>query len=265
MKKRIGIISICIALLPLAMAGQSGAKQEKPEWVNGYTHDAGNSYIESVSATGPTEDEARNKAAAIIIERRSLTTGQRVQVRVKGNDVIIDGKDELTVKAHILDEYREHYAPGEYRVSLLVQVAKNPELKMERVNVTPYYPFSPRVFVPGMAQLYKGSKAKGIMFIAGEAAFVGGIVVAESLRASYESKIGSTHNAATMQDYIDNADTWSNVRNVAIAGAAALYVWNIIDGIAAKGKKRIWIHDNHVQIMPYATPLSSGLTLNVKF
>ena len=35
---------------------------------------------------------------------------------------------------------------------------------------------------------------------------------------------------------------WSGtVRNIAIAGAAAVYIWNVIDGMTAKGKKHIVI------------------------
>ncbi|MDR1226866.1 MAG: hypothetical protein LBK47_08225 [Prevotellaceae bacterium] len=266
MKKHIGIFAICAVLLPHAVMGQHGAAPEKPAWVDGYFYEADNSYIESVSATGPTEDEARNKAAAVAIERRSLSTGKRVQVRVSGNSVVVDGKDELTVKARVLDEYRERYAPGEYRVSLLVQTAKNPNLQLERVNVTPDYGFSARAFVPGMAQLYKGSKAKGFLFIAGEVAMIGGVVIAESMRASYTSKINTTHSAADKKTYISSADNMQNVRNVFIAGAAALYAWNVIDGIVAKGKKHVIVlGDANLRIAPYATPEAGGVMFALNF
>jgi hypothetical protein len=260
--KRIGIIAIYVALLPFAIVAQS-----KPVWVDGYFHEAGNSYIEAASATGNTEDEARNKAAAVIIERRSLTAGKRVRVQVKGNSVTIDGKDELTVKARVLDEYRKHYARGEYRVSILVQTAKNPTFDFEQVKVTSRYNFSPRAFVPGMAQLHKGSIAKGTLFIAGEAALIGGIVFAENQRISYESKINTTHSAADKQTYIDNADNMQNLRNGFIAGAAALYVWNVIDGVAAKGKKRVIVlGDANLKIMPYIAPyMGNGIMLSLNF
>ena len=68
-------------------------------------------------------------------------------------------------------------------------------LKEYNASITGRYPFSGRVFVPGWAQIYKGSKGKGIFFIVTEAACVGGIVATESMRASYESKYDSTHDA----------------------------------------------------------------------
>jgi predicted secreted Zn-dependent protease len=70
MKRHLAMIALCALLLPLAATGQRCAAQVRPAWVDGYFYETGNSYIESMSATGPTEDEARNKAAAIAMERR---------------------------------------------------------------------------------------------------------------------------------------------------------------------------------------------------
>jgi len=269
MKKLKIFALICIALLPRLTMGQCTSSQEKPAWVNGFFQDKNNSYIESTTATGATENEARNRAAQMVIERRSLATGQRVSVQVQNNSVIVTGVDELEVKARVLDEYRERCG-NEYRVSLLVQTAKNPTFDFERVNVSNEYAFSSRAFVPGMAQLHKGSTGKGIFFITGQIALVGGIVITESLRADNVSKINSTHNASSKQNYVDNANTYENTRNVLIAGAAALYIWNVIDGITAKGKKRVVVlGDTQVNIAPYIAPqygnLAGGVSLSFNF
>jgi hypothetical protein len=265
MKRLLGMIALCALLLPLAAMGQRRDAQERPTWIDGYFYEANNSYVESVSATGPTEDEARNKAAAVAIERRSLSTGKRVQVQVRGERVIVTGEDELTVKARILDEYREHYAPGEYRVYLLVQTAKNPTFEFDRARVTTEYEFSPRVFVPGMAQLHKGSTGKGVAFIAGEVAMIGGIILAESLRASNDSKFDNTKNDKEKENYANNADNWQNIRNGFIGGAVALYAWNVIDGWVAKGRKHVVIGDNRLRITPYASPNAGGFVLTLNF
>ena len=128
------------------------------------------------------------------------------------------------------------------------------------------YGFSARAFVPGMAQLHKGSTGKGVFFIASEALLVGGIVVSESLRASYSSKINSTHDATDKKKYINDADNMENLRNGLIAGAAAVYIWNVIDGIVAKGKKRgIAFGNADLQIKPYATFDAGGFALVLNF
>lgn len=128
------------------------------------------------------------------------------------------------------------------------------------------YPFSARVFVPGMAQFHKGSTGKGIFFIVAEAACVGGIVATECMRSSYASKANSTHDAGKKQTYIDRRNNCANVRNGFIAGAAAFYLWNVIDGIAAKGKKRgIHLGDAQLRMSPYVAPQASGVALSLNF
>jgi len=263
-KKNFSIIAIVAVLLTFSFS--DCFSQKRPAWVDGYFNDEANSYIEAVSATGSTEDEARNKAAIEFLRRRSIATGMQTNVQIINGNFTVTGADALVVEARVLDEYREQQGTGEYRVHLLAQIAKIPGFQVERVRVTDEYPFSPRVFVPGMAQLHKGSKSKALFFIISEVALIGGIVVCESLRASYETKINATHNAKDRQNYIDAADNMQNARNICIAGAAILYAWNIIDGISAKGKKHVQIlGDNNLKINPYFFPDAGGgisLTLN---
>ena len=139
-------------------------------------------------------------------------------------------------------------------------------MKNYNARFTGDYPFSARVFVPGMAQLYKGSTAKGLFFIIGEIACVGGLVTTECLRASYDSKFKSTQNVEQMKSYINNRDNCENIRNGFIVGAAALYVWNVIDGIVAKGKKRGVISgDTQFKCAPYVAPQNSGVAIALNF
>ncbi len=256
---------MCCLLFPSIARGQQSSASERPVWINGYFTEKPNSYIEVISATGYNEDNAREKAAQIIVDRRSLATGRRSKVNIVNGNIRVDGSDELTVKARIIDQFTERLGPGEYRTSLLVQTAKNPEFQYEPVTITNKYKFSPRVFVPGMAQIHKGQTVRGALFITGEVAAVAGIVIFEGLRSSYESKIHRTHNAAEIQKYVNKADNMSNIRNGFIAGAAAIYVWNVIDGIVAKGKKHIVVGDVGMVFAPYSDPMSSGLAVNVTF
>lgn len=259
------LLILCFALAPYLVMGQRYSTRECPDWVNGYYKDCKNSYIEVISAVGYSEDNAREKAIQRVAEQRSLATGQRVQLDSYSGDMVIKGRDELTVKCRIVDEYREYLAPGEYRVSLLVQTVKNPTFNYEPVSVSDKYPFSARVFVPGMAQLHKGSTTKGVLFIAGEVVAIGGIVAFEGLRASYASKINQTHNTSSRTQYINKERNMKNVRNGFIAGAAVVYVWNIIDGLVAKGKQHIEVGEAHVAITPVAAPEMSGVMLSMTF
>lgn len=250
-------------VLPMSLMTWQLSAQERPGWVDGFFSERTNSYIEVVSATGYTENEARNKAAQQIVERRSIATGIRSTVHVENGTIVVDGSDNLIVKSRIIDEYCEPLGAGGYRVYLLTQTAKNPRNQYESVVVTDHYKMSPRVLIPGMAQIYKGQTVRGALFIGGELATIGGIVVFENLRTSYASKVGQTHSAKEKQIYIDRADNMQNIRNGFIAGAAAVYAWNVIDGVVAKGKKHVIIGD--VAVAPYTSPMSTGLLLSLNF
>jgi len=229
-------ILLCIALLPRLTAGQCYSSQKRPAWVDGYFKENPNSYVEVATANGYSEEDARNKAAQIIMERRNLATGQRVNVQVQNGNFVVTGNGEFTVKARVLGEYREHCGPGDYRVSLLVQTAKNPTFDFEKVNVTDEYSFSPRAFVPGMAQLYRGSTGKGIFFIAAEAAMITGAVYCEMQRSDNMRKSQETGSMFVMKEYRNRADDWALSRNVAIGAAVGVYVWNVLDAALTRGK-----------------------------
>ena len=120
-------------------------------------------------------------------------------------------------------------------------------------------------FVPGMAQIKKGSVVKGSCFIAGEVVFIGGIVVTECLRQNYAKQIAMTNNSALKKRFATNANVCMITRNVCIAGAVAVYAWNVIDGIVAKDKRQIHLGSAELDFLPYATPYEGGLALNLTF
>jgi len=251
-------------LLPLLAAGQSTSGGARPSWTDGYFKELKNSYIEVVSAFGYDLQSARNKAAGEAIHRRSLATGAETSVTVTDNDVRVNSSHDVIVKARIIDEYILHSSSG-YTVYLLVQTAKNPMLPYESVSISDEYAFSLRVFVPGMAQIHKGSTAKGIAFLASECLFIGGAVTGQLLASDNINKIASTHDASAKKAYTDNANAWSMVRNISIAGVAACYIWNVVDGTVAKGKKHVVTGRVELAMMPYSDFNSTGLNLALTF
>lgn len=264
MKRIFLVIFSCIISLNFANA-QKNKGSEMPTWANGFFKEAGNSYIEVVSAEGYSIEEARNKAAQNVVVRRSYATGIQSSVKIENGTIIVTGSDNLTVKSRVIDECVEKLPMGMYRVKLLTQTAKNPMYKLESVSFTDKYKFSPRVFVPGMAQIYKGSVLKGSLFIGGEVVALGGVVAFECLRVSYKSKINRTHNASIRQSYINSTSNMQNVRNGFIAGSVAVYVWNVVDGIVAKGKPHVEVGPAMVNIYPYASPESAGVGFCMNF
>jgi hypothetical protein len=120
------------------------------------------------------------------------------------------------------------------------------------------------MLLPGWGQLYKGVKTKGLFIIGGEIALVGGIVATENLRESYMKKIGETHNDVHIRTYARKADTVENIRNLCIAGAAALYLYNLVDAVTAPGKKHL-MRDRRIALFPVATETYTGVGLVMNF
>jgi hypothetical protein len=61
-----------------------------------------------------------------------------------------------------------------------------------------------------------------------------------------------------------------NVRNGLLVGVAALYVWNVIDGIVANGREHVITMGNtRMKFLPYTTIQSGvyagGLSVNLNF
>lgn len=260
------ILIIAMVLAPLYSMGQNYSySAEKPFWVKGYFKEVANSYIEVVSAFDYDLKGAKDKAAKEILRRRSLATGAEVNVKLDGSNVQVASEHNLIVKARIVDEYIDHMPDG-YTVYLLVQTAKNPTFTYEPVILSDEYKFSGRVFVPGMAQLYKGSKTKGTCIIAAEALSVASIIVCENQRASYNKK--AIENSKYVKEYSSKASNWETGRNISIGVAAGIWAYNIIDGIIAKGKKRILVghsREDGLSVSPYITNNASGISMAYHF
>ncbi len=256
------VYTLLMLLCPLMLMGQYRASVEEPFWLEGYFKDLPHSYIEVVSATGYDAVSAKEKAVSEVISRRSLATGTDAQVRIKNNQISVEAGHDLVVKARVLDEYCRRITDG-YVVYLLVQTAKNPTYSYEHVTLTDKYDFSARAFVPGMAQIHKGSTAKGLCIIAAEALAVGSIIVCENQRATYKKKMREQPQFA--QSYDTKASNWETGRNISIGVAAGIWVYNVIDAIVARGEKHVKIRKNGFAVHPVVMTDGAGLSFAYRF
>jgi len=170
----------------------------------------------------------------------------------------------------VIDTYKEKKRDL-WRVYVLAQISRMTGYNVgERLEKTNNYKLIGESFIPGMAQIKKGQIAKGVSFIAAEIVCVGGVIIGENQRSSLMSKIQETRNPDIKKRYKNDADKWATARNIFIAGTAAVYVWNVIDGIVAKGKTQILgPNGERVAFSPYYNPSSSitpesyGLALSI--
>lgn len=178
--------------------------------------------------------------------------------------------EQVTVVSCKYDEYWEYvvYPNGErvYRCYSLYGIADKVNPDFDRLSFSRKYGmrgFARSLIVPGWGQLYKGNTVKGACILGGEVALVAGILVAENLRSSYVKKM--REQPQHLKTYNTKADNWENVRNVCIGGAAALYVYNLIDALVANGRKRSITH-KPVRLAVYPSVGDcNGMALAIRF
>lgn len=254
MKRFFLITAMCLIgtlLLPMVTNAQSASSsnKNKPKWATpSYKSTLPNTYLEVVVMTGYDEKSIIKDAENEIIRRRKLTVGE----------------DDPWIKSGYIACYWESTAKG-LTGYFLYQTRKNPTYEAEAVDATTNYGFSGRVFVPGAQQIWKGQPGKAALFIGGEVVCIGGIVLSQSLKANYISKLNGTHNSSLKKIYASNANSWNMAGYGFIAGAVAFYIWNIIDGIVAPGKPTIKYNNKILAFGPAVTPEYAGLAASLTF
>lgn len=293
MKQIIFAMFILLFATSMAVSAQSSTKL-RPFWAYAtpVPHAGANYFLSWGVGEGHNEQSATNAAWADALQKSLHELGVVGITQQDINAVATQGINAVVkfnrMKRRVVSATEPIVLSGNrLKVYILIQVQRNvnaqddfyslntnsfrdkdfdKRLKEYNASITGRYPFSGRVFVPGWAQIYKGSKGKGLFFIVAEAACVGGIVATESMRASYESKYDSTHDVDKKRTYANKADNCSNLRNGFIAGAAAFYLWNVIDGIAAKGKRKAFmLGDAQLRVSPYIAPQTGGFVLSLNF
>lgn len=197
--------------------------------------------------------------------RRSQQSSQTFQM-----ECTEDGKN-ITLNTRVIDEYWEREKNGSYTCYILYTVADNNfsgGSYDDDIRLTTSYGAKGffMSLIPGVSQLYKGSKLKGGLILGGTAACAGMIIASESMRSSYVKKMQEkpVHKAF----YNDKADLWCNVRNGFIGAAAALYIYNLIDAAVAPGRRRVIVKKGktvHFGFVPTWEKNMTGMSLVMKF
>lgn len=292
-------ILFCVLLASVALcvsAQQSQKPEYRPDWMYQIPNPTNSTYLYVVEhGEGNTEREALNQAIARVFQSTANRIGQFVSTDEinravqSGTNYDVIGRNMKVPIHKVCDFSVQNSYTSKWTVYVLCQVAK-------AGNVTPDFDYvhantacSSRAtynaqmqqyeqsqmnsrkkiiamsFVPGMAQIKKGSVGKGVGFIASEVALVGGVVATECLQRYYAQQLTMTHHTALQQKYAQYANICNITRNVCIGGVAAVYVWNVIDGIVAKGNTQIPLGTAQLRLTPYADYESGGVAAVVKF
>ncbi len=177
----------------------------------------------------------------------SVTETKNENESFQGKEVytlnIESGDQNVNIYYEKVDEYYEAYRMNGHKVfklyTLYAVSRSGKNTRFDNFKLTNRYGAGAfaRSIIPGWGQMYKGSTAKGVVFLSGTVVAVGGIVLCENNRASYVKKRNEQPNHAST--YNSKADRWDTGRNVCIGVAAALYVYNLVDAAVAKGTPRV--------------------------
>ena len=234
---------------------------------------------------GRNLSEARQSCMKDLTDFLEHNRGITVSSTLSGRETVRDDQDShiqtqysfeykedgrtFSIDSRKIDEYWT-YKDGNYRCNVLYAVANKEggDTNCDDISVSTRYGargFVRSLVIPGWGQMYKGSYLKGGLILGGEAAFVAGIIAAENLRASYRKKM--KEQPQHIKTYNTKADNCENIRNICIGGAAALYVYNLIDAIAANGAKRVIIKkkNSNLSINPISSPFCNGVNMAYQF
>ena len=262
-------------LLLWAMSQMVICAQDVPQWVQKKPRPANDTYLYVVErGVGATEMEARNRAMGLVyrstIERLALAIDlSSINAAISNGSNYGATSEAMNVPVNKVCEYMQREG-SQYVVYVLCQVAQygnvpalfTPFTQCNQLAKSQYIGHS---FVPGLAQIKKGSVGKGTAFIVSEVVLVGGVVAAECLQRYYAQQISMTKNSTLKQRYAQNANICQISRNVGIGCVAAVYVWNVIDGMVTKGKTQIPLGTAELRLAPYADYESGGVAAVVNF
>lgn len=247
----------CIMLLCFLPFGFHALADDRPPWMYGDMPKKQNQsyYFKVTHGQGASLLEARNNALAGLLGELAQSQG----VTVRGSSILQSVSRE---KNGVFDEQStfqssyniesngfkarfeivDEYADADKGYWILFAVAHNPaRVTFDKVEFTTDYNTSAvwrSAIVPGWGQMYKRSTTKGVAMLSSEVAAVAGIFVCSNLSDSYYNKALAERNSGVREQYQDKSATYRNIRNGFIVAAGAIYAYNIVDAVSAKGARR---------------------------
>ena len=260
------LLPLCLLLgVGSAYAQKAKSHSIKPHWAHKLPKPTNNSFnYELDFSVASSLDEAREKSLAGIIANSGFENGVVIVTdytsKIIDSQVLEDGKtknvqqenveinshvqgNEVTLHVKDVAEYWERDASGTYHLTKLYAKSISKEApSFDEVSPTTKYGargFWRSMIIPGWGQFHKGANLKGGLMLGGTAVLAAGIVFTEGQRADFNKRMLQTYDVNMIRSYQTKRDNFATSRNICIGAAAALYLYNLIDAIAAPGAERI--------------------------
>ena len=263
---------LCVSIA--ASAQMKSSDKLRPQWMKHPPVPTNLTFTyETVYSEAATLDGAREKSLSELISGTGLESGVVAVSNYTTDEDLsqtwINGKlserldytaktqtkaESKAVSLHIKEvaEYWERDVYGNYCLTKLYAKSK--------VNATPVFDdlyltskygghgLWRSMIVPGWGQMYKGSYAKGGVFLGGTVALAGGVIFTESMRRSCMTQMSQTHSSTVIKQLSANMTNWAIGRNICIGALAALYVYNVVDAVVAPGARRIVVTPGYMAV-----------------
>ena len=272
------IMSLPVFLGMPAAAQSSSEYRLRPQWLHKMPRPTNSTFTyKLVSATAKSPEKAREECQATLFSEanmkngiavttdyktgekvRQVWTNGRLSEQVEYNATTSTAAKSSEVKLHVekIADYGVYDRYGNYRLTTLYAQSELGQAPLfDNLELTTKYGVQGlwrSAIIPGWGQFHKGANLKGGLILGGCAAFAAGIVFTENQRSDYVRKIAKTHNADLKRTYATKRDHFATGRNICIGAIAALYVYNLIDAVAAPGAERIVVHPRNGRRETYA-------------
>ncbi|HPW65625.1 MAG TPA: DUF5683 domain-containing protein [Salinivirgaceae bacterium] len=289
------IISLLFLALPSISYSQISTNRsadKKPVWLRGSSAIESSDFMYFVGeGSGSTVDVARKSAIQNVILQyaeslgTSYIVGSETEMDISETKIgdeyhriedyqfsaKVKGEEQrFTIPCLSVVEYyweRSSYGGSGYQFWVLVRIPHS-----KRDCNKPFYKsyggsaFFRSAILPGWGQLYKNEKTKGYVIMAGTLTLASVSLVSYTQYTANYSYAKQTQNYDMMTQYINTGDNWATISTVTGIAAGALYIYNLIDAIAAKGEKRYASDKPNIKLSPtiWEKGLAFSLTIPIK-
>ncbi len=283
------LLFLFVVFVPLWAQAQRA--ELKPRWINSQPKSSNTSYefktfwVQANSMASAKQSLPRE--ASYYMERTFGVEGVHVKlvnenISYKGDQIINDTQitvvdsvrttnDKVDVRLRVIDEYKQG------RDCYFLCAMPNPNARIVAYDsfiVTDKYGARGlwrSAIVPGWGQFHKGANLKGGLMLGGSVALAAGIVYTETMRKDYLAKIDKTKITEHKRAYHTTSENFALGRNICIGALAGLYVYNLIDAIAAPGARYVKVRRVDSRGNTYAmaptmmTDGSPGVAATIRF
>ena len=265
MYRKIGILLMLSFFTMTASAQYKSSEKLRPKWLQKQPAPTNPTFrYETVSAAAFSLDDARGKCLSELISSSGLTNGivavsdyrtkenisqiwnnGKLSERIERNSTTSTSATGGEMKLYVqnIAEYWTRDRSGMYYMTkLYAKSGLNTAPLFDNVELTTKYGARGlwrSMIIPGWGQFHKGANLKGGLILGGTAVLAGGIVFTENQRSGYVRRMNETHDVRLIKSYKTKRDNFATCRNICIGAAAALYLYNLIDAVAAPGARRV--------------------------